>query len=662
MPLSQTTITGTIYTTSGEPAAGVNVYANRAIKTGVVIQAAPKLVAISDASGVLHRVQSNGTLGDEGFYLPRAATVYLEAQAEGLNVAGKGVALSIPDASSATLESLISVSQVPSTGITVKSNGSSLTNPIGAVDFSSAFVVTESPTGEANIALADNPFPDYLTQAEGDARYDALNAASSAITAHVAAADPHTQYLTQARGDARYYTEGEVDTALASNATADRARANHAGTQAATTITEDSTHRFATDAEKSTWNSKQDGDADLSAIAGLDSSTSGAIASDGAGWIKKTYAQLKTALALAIADVSGLVAALAAKLDANGAITGATKTKVTYDSKGLITSGADATTADIADSADRRYVTDAQRTVVQNTSGVNAGDQDLSGYVPTSRTVNGHALSSNVAVTKSDVGLGNADNTSDATKNAAVATLTNKTLTAPVINNPTGIVKGDVGLGNADNTSDANKPISSATQTALNTKQNSLGYTAENVANKDTDVTLAANSDTKYASQKATKAYADTKASLSATATTSILLGAQSVNLNEGTGAKQNIYTCPASRKCVVTNIIVEHFSGNGTTTRFSLGWDAGAGDVTLTTIDVSAFSVVATSILNLAVGDVVNGSSFLGTPTTRGNAGEVLGLRVDTPEGSALTAIVHVFGYLTDNNGVAIPNVIAVP
>ena len=54
-------------------------------------------------------------------------------------------------------------------------------------------------------------------------------------------------------------------------------------------------------------------------------------------------------------------------------------------------------------------------------------------------------------VTKSDVGLSNVDNTSDATKNAATATLTNKTLTSPVINSPTGIVKADVGLGNVTN-------------------------------------------------------------------------------------------------------------------------------------------------------------------------------------------------------------------
>lgn len=81
-------------------------------------------------------------------------------------------------------------------------------------------------------------------------------------------------------------------------------------------------------------------DADLATVAAINSTTANVIASDGAGWIAKTYAQLKTAL--------GLV--------------------------------------------------------------------------------------------KADVGLGNVDNTSDATKNSATATLTNKTLTSPVIN--TGIELG----------------------------------------------------------------------------------------------------------------------------------------------------------------------------------------------------------------------------
>ena len=75
-------------------------------------------------------------------------------------------------------------------------------------------------------------------------------------------------------------------------------------------------------------------------------------------------------------------------------------------------------------------------------------------------------------VTKSMVGLGNVDNTSDATERAATATLTNKTLTTPVINSPTGILKGDVGLGNVDNTADTAKPVSTAQQTALDLKAN----------------------------------------------------------------------------------------------------------------------------------------------------------------------------------------------
>jgi hypothetical protein len=62
---------------------------------------------------------------------------------------------------------------------------------------------------------------------------------------------------------------------------------------------------------------------------------------------------------------------------ANGAIVAATKTKITYDTKGLVTVGADATTADIADSLNARYCTDAEKVVIGNTSNSNTGDQTL---------------------------------------------------------------------------------------------------------------------------------------------------------------------------------------------------------------------------------------------------------------------------------------------
>jgi len=98
----------------------------------------------------------------------------------------------------------------------------------------------------------------------------------------------------------------------------------------------------------------------------------------------KTFATLdKSAVGLANVDNTSdankpvslaTQTALDAKVASNTAIVAATKTKVTYDAKGLVTAGADATTADIADSLNKRYVTDAQATVISNTSGTNSGD------------------------------------------------------------------------------------------------------------------------------------------------------------------------------------------------------------------------------------------------------------------------------------------------
>ena len=67
--------------------------------------------------------------------------------------------------------------------------------------------------------------------------------------------------------------------------------------------------------------------------------------------------------------------ALLGKLDANAAIAGGTHTKITYDAKGLVIKGEDASTADIKESADKKYVTDAQLTLINNTSNTNTGDQ-----------------------------------------------------------------------------------------------------------------------------------------------------------------------------------------------------------------------------------------------------------------------------------------------
>jgi hypothetical protein len=112
-------------------------------------------------------------------------------------------------------------------------------------------------------------------------------------------------------------------------------------------------------------------------------------------------------------------------------------------------------------------------------------------------------------------------------------TLTNKTLTSPVINTPTGITKSDVGLANVDNTSDANKPISTATQTALDLKANASAITelAQDAVNTaivagvgldkvydDDNNTLTIDID----STVATKTYADTAVSTHSSDTTDV--------------------------------------------------------------------------------------------------------------------------------------------
>lgn len=165
------------------------------------------------------------------------------------------------------------------------------------------------------------------------------------------------------------------------------------------------------------------------------------------------------------------------KLTPNSPITGATKTKITYDANGLVTAGADATTADIADSTNKRYVTDAQLTVIGNTSGTNTGDVTVTDTSTIDFTLTGQALTGSViqsGITHNNLGslqggttgqyyhltsaqltnLGNQSgtNTGDITVTDSSTidfTLTGQSLTASVIqggithNNLAGLTTGD---------------------------------------------------------------------------------------------------------------------------------------------------------------------------------------------------------------------------
>ena len=207
---------------------------------------------------------------------------------------------------------------------------------------------------------------------------------------------------------------------------------------------------------------------ELTAIATIDNATDVLpIVDTSATTTKKiTLTQVKTSLALNNVDnttdankpvSTATQTALDLKVTGNTAITGATKTKVTYDQKGLVTAGADATTADIADSTNKRYVTDAQSTVIGNTSGTNTGDNatnsQYSGLAASKQDTLVSATNIKTIEGQSLLGSGNID-----------------------------LAKGDVGLGNVDNTSDANKPVSTAQQTALDAKTNKLIVTNRQTA------------------------------------------------------------------------------------------------------------------------------------------------------------------------------------
>lgn len=110
---------------------------------------------------------------------------------------------------------------------------------------------------------------------------------------------------------------------------------------------------------------------------------------------------------------------------------------------------------------------------------VDTKDTAVADTAQTNLTTHASNTSNPHATTKAQVGLANADNTSDvdkpisaATQTALDAKATNTALDAHTNNtsNPHSVTKAQVGLGNADNTSDINKPVSTAMQSVLNAK------------------------------------------------------------------------------------------------------------------------------------------------------------------------------------------------
>ena len=185
---------------------------------------------------------------------------------------------------------------------------------------------------------------------------------------------------------------------------------------------------------------------------------------------------------------------------AAGTITATFVGNLTGDVTGTVSSLSNHDTADLAENAANKYFTDARALTAT------AAAYDAAG---SAATVAGN-LTTHTSATEAHGATGAVVGTTN------TQTLTNKTLTSPVINTPTGITKSDVGLGNVDNTSDASKPVSTATQTALDAKLASATaastyapLASPALTGVPTAPTAAANTDT---TQIATTAFAKAEA------------------------------------------------------------------------------------------------------------------------------------------------------
>lgn len=190
------------------------------------------------------------------------------------------------------------------------------------------------------------------------------SASAGSVQSHSAltglTADDHPQYYNEVRGDLRYAP-------VAKGVSGGDAHA-HVGGQGAQ-IDYTSLSSLPTLGTASALNFATSGDASLTEVVKGDDT-------------RLTDARTPIAHGNEAHNVTFITASSA--VAPNAPIAGNTKTKITYDAKGLVTSGTDATTADIADSADKRYVTDANLTTLNNTSGINTGDEITGDLVTTS--------------------------------------------------------------------------------------------------------------------------------------------------------------------------------------------------------------------------------------------------------------------------------------
>jgi hypothetical protein len=148
--------------------------------------------------------------------------------------------------------------------------------------------------------------------------------------------------------------------------------------------------------------------------------------------------------------------------------------------------------------------------------------------------------------------------------------------------------------------------------------ENNIGYVAENSANKDTDGTLASNSDTKYPSQKAVKTYTDTGLALKASASS---VATNTTDIATLSGSLNSAYVALVDGATIAVDFLSKAFSNktltsSRTTITFTISNDLLAGETFIEYTKTTASDCVLTFPASSKIVDQ-NGSEVVGVAVT---------------------------------------------
>jgi hypothetical protein len=234
------------------------------------------------------------------------------------------------------------------------------------------------------------------------------------------------------------------------------------------------------------------------------------------------------------------------------------------------------TTTNITDSVNKRFVTDANLTTIGNQSGVNTGDETTASIQAKRplKTISGNSLegTGNIALTKSDVGLGNVDNTSDADKPVSTAQATAIGAKQDTLVSGTNIktINGNsiLGSGNLAISAVVNQAFRTfSTSFTLAASSGDRWYVMQNGLSSGTESLVQASAEF---AMTFTEIRVRTSGTQSATGTLVFTLrknGVDQFSLTIAAGAVAGVYTATGSLSVVASDLINWKIRNNATAT-----------------------------------------------------------------------------------------------